>query len=323
MYRVVLIGAGIIVDSHLKAISKIDRMRAVAVADVQEGRAQETARRFGLKAYTDYVVMLEQEKADVAIIALPHFLHKHAAIDCADRGYHILLEKPMALSVAECDEMIIATKRGGVQLMVGLTQHYFSENRLAKQIVQRGDLGKLVMINDTRHLDYFVDSRPDWCLIKSKAGGGIMMNLGAHSVDKIQWLTDSRFRNVKARLSYHAEQGDVEGSGCVYAITDAGIPASIVQSGYKGVPVNETQLIFTEGMLRLATGRGLWISDNGGYRELPLPEQAEPYVLQLQDLMDAIDGVRPLECSGEYAKTVNEVLAGIYLSHETGQEQEI
>ncbi|WP_438445490.1 Gfo/Idh/MocA family protein [Gorillibacterium sp. sgz5001074] len=323
MYRVVLIGAGNIVESHLKAVAKLDRMQVVAVADVQERRAQETARRFGLKAYTDYKGMLEQEKADIAIVALPHFLHKQAAIDCADRGCHILLEKPMALSVAECEEMIIASKRGGVQLMVGLTQHYFSDNRLAKQMVQRGDLGQLVMINDTRHLNYFVDSRPEWCLSKAKAGGGIMMNLGAHSVDKIQWLTDSRIRTVMARLTYHAERGDVEGSGCVMAVTDGGVPASIAQSGYKGVPVNETQLIFTEGMLRLTTGSGVWISENGSYRELPVPEQADPYVLQLQDLLDAIDGERPLECSGEYAKTVNEVLAGIYLSHETGREQAI
>ncbi|WP_231571216.1 Gfo/Idh/MocA family protein [Gordoniibacillus kamchatkensis] len=149
------------------------------------------------------------------------------------------------------------------------------------------------------------------------------MNLGAHSIDKIQWLLDSRIRTVKAQLTYYAERGDVEGSGSIFAVTEAGVPAVIVQSGYKGVPANVTDLIFTEGMLRLVTGRGLWISEAGSYRELPLPEAADPFVLQLLDLIDAIDGVRPLECSGEYAKTVNEVLAGIYLSHMTGKEQAI
>jgi len=323
MLRVVVIGAGKIVDAHLQAIAQISRLQAVAVADVQQDRARDVADRYGLKAYTDYRTMLEREKADVAIVALPHFLHKQAALDCAEAGCHMLMEKPMALTVAECDEMIAAAAKQGVQLMVGLTQHYFAENRLAKQILHRGDLGRLVMINDVRHQHYFVDSRPDWFLSKAKAGGGIITNLGAHSVDKIQWLLDSRIRTVRAQLTHYADRGDVEGSGSIYATTDAGIPATIVQSGYKGVPVNETHLIFTQGMLKLLTGKGLWISDNGSYREVPLPQTADPYVLQLADLVDAIDGVKPLECSGAYARTINEVLEGIYTSQESGKEQTV
>ncbi|MCY9697089.1 Gfo/Idh/MocA family protein [Paenibacillus alginolyticus] len=321
MLRVVIIGAGKIAGSHLKAIEQMNRLRAIAIADVQEARALETASRYGLVAYTDYRKMLEQERADIAIVALPHFLHKQAAFDCADVGCHILMEKPMALNVAECDEMIAAAERNCVQLMVGLTQHYFRENKMAKQIIERGDLGKLIMINDTRHQHYFMDTRPDWFLSKEKAGGGIITNLGAHSVDKIQWLLDSRIHTVRAKLTHYADHGDVEGSGCIYAMTDAGIPATIVQSGYKGVPINDTHLIFTEGMLKLVTGRGIWISDNGSYREVPLPESANPYILQLQEFIDAIDGARPLECSGEYARTVNEVLEGIYRSHTTGKEE--
>jgi predicted dehydrogenase len=76
-------------------------------------------------------------------------------------------------------------------------------------------------------------------------------------------------------------------------------------------------------MLRLQTGKGLWISENGAYREESLEREMDPFVLQLTDLVDAINGIRPLECSGEYAATINEVLDAIYRSHETGEEIEI
>ncbi|MCZ8516908.1 Gfo/Idh/MocA family oxidoreductase [Paenibacillus filicis] len=323
MLKTAIIGAGKIFDSHLKAIAQLDRLKAVAVADVQGEKAQEAGRRYGLHSYTDYRVMLEKEKPDLVIVALPHWLHKEAAIDCARAGAHMLIEKPMALTVGECDEMIGAARQHRVQLMVGLTQHYIRENRVAKQIVKQGDLGKLVMINDTRHQLYNVESRPEWFFHKAQAGGGILTNLGAHSIDKIQWLLDSPIRKVKAHLSYHVGRGDIEGSGALFLETENHIPATVVQSGYEGVPVNETQLIFTKGMLRLATGKSLWISDQGRYREVEMPEAQDPFKLQLMELIDVIDGVRPLESSGEYAKSINAVLEGIYRSSETGTEIEI
>lgn len=323
MLRVWVVGAGIILERHMKAISRMERLQAVAVADVRLERAEEAARLYGVRAYTDYRFMVDKERADIVIVAVPHVLHREAAIYCAQAGSHILMEKPMALTVRECEEMIAAAKACQVQLMVGLTQHYFRENRMAREIVQRGDLGRLVMINDTRHQHYYSASRPEWFFHKTQAGGGILMNLGAHSIDKIQWLQDSRIRKVKAHLTHYGERGDVEGSGALWLESESGIPCTVVQSGYEGVHENATHLVFSHGMLRLETGKGLWISDQGKYRELPLPEAQDPFVLQLQDLVDAIDGVRPLECSGEYAKTINEVLEAVYRSYETNKEIEI
>jgi predicted dehydrogenase len=320
MLRVAIIGAGTIVGQHIEAIAQIDRLITVAVADVREERAQEVANRYGVKAYTDYKVMLDKEKVDIVIVALPHFLHKEVSIYCANMKCHILMEKPMALDVEECEEMILSAQRNHIQLMVGLTQHYFKENRKAKELIRQGGMGELVMINDARHQNYFVDTRPEWFFHKSQAGGGILTNLGAHSVDKIQWLLDCRIRKVSAHLSHYGNRGDIEGSGSVYLVTESGIPATIVQSGYHGVPRHETHLIFTKGMILLETGRGLWISEKGSYKEVPIQQTLGPYILQLLDLLDAIDEVRPLECSGEYAKTVNSVIEGIYRSHELGTE---
>jgi predicted dehydrogenase len=320
MYRVAVIGAGEIAQHHLRALAEVRELQGVAIADVHFDRAHEAGERFGLAPYADYREMVEKEKPDIVVITLPHYLHKEAAVWSAGQGCHIMLEKPMALTRLECEEIIQAAKHSKVTLMVGHTQHFKPENRKAKELIAQGDLGKLVMINDTRHLDYFQEGRPGWFLEKAKAGGGIMMNLGAHSVDKIQWLTDSRVVQVKASVSHFGNRGDIEGSGLVFLETSTGVAATISQSGYRGAPKDETELIFTEGMLKLVSGKGLWQSDGGEFRQVELERDANPFALQFIELLGAIESGNEPECSGEYAKSVVSVIETIYLSHRFGIE---
>ncbi|QHW34001.1 Gfo/Idh/MocA family oxidoreductase [Paenibacillus rhizovicinus] len=314
-HRVVIIGAGNIAVSHLEALRKMTRLEAVAVADVQEQRASKLADEYGIHAYADYRAMIEQEKPDVAVITLPHFLHKEAAVWCAEAGCHILLEKPMALNAAECDEIIAAVKASQVRLLVGHTQHYLPENRKAAQLIRQGDLGELLMINDTRHMHYYRDSRPDWFLEQAKAGGGILTNLGSHSLDKIQWFGGAPIAKVRASVSYFGPRGDVEGSGLVYLENENGLPATISQSGYAVVPRNETELVFTKGMLKVLSGQSLWISEGETYVQVPVEDQTDPFILQFEDLIDHIETGKPLACSMEYSRSIVAAVDAIYASH--------
>lgn len=319
--KLAVLGAGAIGVQHLEAASHIDGLDPVAVVEINESLALETSTKYGIRAYRDYLEMLQQEKPDITIIALPHYLHKEVSIRCAEHGSHMLLEKPMALNTAECDEIIAAAERYKVKLMVGHTQHYFPENIEARRIIESGELGKLVMINDTRHVNYYRADRPGWFFEKSKAGGGIMTNLGAHSIDKIQWMTQSRITKVKASVSFLGDRGDVEGSGAIFLETSTGVPALMMQSGYPGVSRNETEFIFTGGMLKLETGKGLSISRNGIYEPVRLKPTEKPLVKQLLDLMDAITNDTLLDCSGAYSRTVVSVIESVYASSETGCEQ--
>ncbi|WP_407267927.1 Gfo/Idh/MocA family protein [Radiobacillus sp. PE A8.2] len=319
-FRTAILGAGKIAKSHLKFIQEMDRMQAVAIADINAQRAEDLAAQYKLKAYTDYKQMIHEEKPDIVIITLPHFLHKEAAVFSANRHCHILLEKPMAMNMSECEEIITSAEKNGVQLMVGHTQHYIAQNMKAKELIEQRNLGDLVMINDTRHVHYFTENRPQWFLEKDKAGGGIMMNLGSHSIDNIQWITGQRIAKVKAKLSYYGDRGDVEGSGLLYLETTNGVPISIAQSGYAGVPKHETEFIFTNGMIKLQTSRGLWISKGNEFHEVEVEVSAPPFHLQFKELIEAIDGVKPLSSSGQYAKSIIEVVEGIYESYETDHE---
>ncbi|WP_409342685.1 Gfo/Idh/MocA family protein [Paenibacillus sp. MBLB4367] len=323
MIKVAIIGAGGIVTSHLEAFKQVEGMQATAIADINEVRVTQMANEYGLAPYTDYKVMLSEQKPDAVIITLPHFLHKPAAVACAELGCHIYLEKPMAMDEAECDEIMAAAERNGVQLMVGHTQHYLPSNRKAKGIIRGGSLGKLIMINDQRHSFYFPETRPGWFLEKAKSGGGIMMNLGSHSLDRIQWLTDSRFTRIKGSITFHADRGDVEGSGLIYGQTSIGVPAVICQSGYKGAQTNMAELMFTGGMLKIDAGGKVEISRGGAYEEVPVEDQTSPFLLQLEDFRKQIETGEQPYCSGEYAKSVIAAVQAVYRSHELGAEVDV
>ncbi|MFC3798648.1 Gfo/Idh/MocA family protein [Cohnella sp. GCM10012308] len=319
-YRVAVIGAGIIAGSHLKAMLGRDDLAPCAVADIALDRANALAAEHGIPSYADYKEMIEKERPDIAVVTLPHFLHREAACFAAARGCHIMLEKPMAMSVSECDEIIEAVYAGGVKLMVGHTQHYDAANLAAKAWIDGGRLGRLTMINDRRHQRYDTPTRPAWFFEKDKAGGGILTNLGSHSIDKILWMTGERIARVTASIRYADMRGDIEGGGSALLVTESGIPATLSQSGYPGAVVDETEFRFTGGCMKLLTGRGLWVSDGGDYEQVNVPPQPDPFVRQFEDLIGAIRDNREPECSMAYSRSVVAVVESLYRSHERGAE---
>lgn len=320
-YKAALIGGGIISRNHLNAIRQLPEMTAVAVADPDLSKGTALAQEYGITPYTDYREMVRVEKPDIVVIAVPHYLHQEIAVWCCSMGCHLLLEKPMALTLKECDDIMNAAGRAGASVLVGHTQHYLPANIQAKKLIESGELGELIAIQDTRHLHYYKDDRPDWFFEKAKSGGGIMMNLGAHSIDKIQFITGDRVARIRAALSYYGPKGDVEGSGMVFLQTAGGLSATIVQSGYKGVSADSTDLIFTRGMARLSSGKGLWISRNGQYEPCELEVQEDPFVLQFKDLLEGIRSGEEPESSGAYARTVIAAIEAIYASDAQGGEQ--
>lgn len=316
-----LIGAGGIGVAHLEALAAMDGIAAVALSDVSAERAEQCGQRYGAKAYVDYRVMIDETRPDIAIIALPHFLHKEAALYCLERGCHLLIEKPMAISAAECDEILALAESKGRILFVGHTQQFLAMNLQAKSLIHQGGLGKLIMINDSRHSQYFTPQRPAWFLDPAKSGGGIVANLGAHAIDKLQWLTDSRIVRVRASLSYEADgYPEVEGSAAMLLTTSDGVPCTVNLSGYEGATKEETVLVFTNGMLKIINHNSVWLSRGGPYEEVTPDNAVDPFRLQFEDLLACIrDGKQPY-CSGAYGRSVVRVIEAVYESQRRGAE---
>lgn len=187
--RLAVLGCGAVAQiNHLPAISASERAEAAVVVDADAERARTMARRFGVPAFaTDYREVLDG--IDGAVVALPNSLHAPVAIDLLRRGIPVLVEKPMALTVRECDEMIAAAGEGGAALAVGLDFRFFGATRWVKDFLAEGLLGEL------RGFDLRQGVIPRWpfatgfLLRKETAGGGVLADFGVHVLDLLLvWL---------------------------------------------------------------------------------------------------------------------------------------
>lgn len=321
--RAVILGGGAIASAHLSALMDFDGIEAVAVAELNEQRGEVLRTGYGVKVYSDYRTMIDEEKPDIAVIALPHAMHRDAALYASSRGCHLLIEKPMAITAGQCEDIEAAAHASGVKVLIGHTQQYLAEPLRARELMRSVDLGSLVMIREERHGHYFTPERPAWFLDKRKSGGGIFANIGVHSIDKIQWLTDSRIIRVRASLNFDTGIPDIEGSGLVYAETSTGVPVSMAIFGYPGEPREVTELLYTNGMIRIDNHKAVWLSQGGSYQEIPVGPKVDSFVLQFRDLLAYIrDGRKPY-ATLDYGKSVIEVLEAIYRSHRTGLFEQV
>lgn len=320
--RLGVIGAGIISQDHLKAAVEMNEIELVAIAEISKEKAEAIANEYKMKWYKDYIEMLDKESLDAVIIALPHFLHKAASLEAAKRGIHILLEKPMANDVKECEDIISAARENNVKLMIGHIVHYADTNRKVKEFIESGDFGKLVMINDVRFNNYFKAERPRWFLEKKLAGGGIVMNLGAHSIDAIQWTTGSKVKSVSAKVTYLKEGIDIEGSGQLFLELENGVTASINLNGYTAVNKDEKEYMFEKGMLKVV-GNKLYIAPNGKkeYEEINVTRNKHKDMTeQLISFVQCIENDGEAPITGEYGKSVIKAISAAYESSETGKK---
>lgn len=317
--KIVIIGAGIIAHSHLSEAINMEQGQITAIADINRGKADTAAEKYAINAYTDYVEMLEKEQPDIAVVTLPHFLHDQAVSDCAKRGCSILLEKPMAMNVKECENMISLCDQHGVKLMIGHVRHFSEINMKIRDMVEKGSLGRLIMMTNVRYVNYFHSDRPDWFLHSSTAGGGIIMNLGAHSFDLVQFLSGSRVRSVSARAGRYKEGIEIEGNGQILAILENGVTASISLSGYESVARHETELIFTNGMIKTTDNNGgtLSVSVNGEYTSIP-GGRGKPFLRQLEAFAKCIREDLDPPVTGEYGKSIIHAIQSAYKSSDEG-----
>src|SRR5215203_2640859 len=123
--KVGIIGLGGIARSHCDAIVTLDNVEIVAVADLFEEKRREYMNKYDVaRGYASHTELLADEEVEAVAVVLGHQLHHQLTVDACNAGKHVLVEKPMALSLAQCDEMIEAADRNGVKLMLGLTQHF-------------------------------------------------------------------------------------------------------------------------------------------------------------------------------------------------------
>lgn len=146
------------------------------------GKTLSTAR-----PYQDLQAMLADYKPDLAIIAAPHRFHADIATACLERGIHVLCEKPMALTLADCDRMVKAADDAGCLLAVGHFRRFFPSTKMVKDILSAGILGA---VRSFRFLDGEIYNWPAQTASpfkRAEAGGGVLIDIGAHTIDLLLW----------------------------------------------------------------------------------------------------------------------------------------
>jgi len=183
-----LIGCGRIAPRHAQALAEIPDAKLVAVCDVVESRARQFAQKYGGEPYTDNRHILDRPDIDVVNVCVPSGLHVQIAQDVARAGKHVLVEKPIALNLADADALIHTCESAGVTLGVVLQNRFNPPMRDLRHLVDSGKLGRLVLGNATvrwfRPQEYYEDGwHGTWAM-----DGGALMNQSIHHIDALQWL---------------------------------------------------------------------------------------------------------------------------------------
>jgi phthalate 4,5-cis-dihydrodiol dehydrogenase len=167
----------------------------------------------------------------VVYIATPHQFHAPHAILAAEHGKHIILEKPMALTLDDCDAIIAAVERHKVHLIVGHTHAFDPAVRLMREILVRGELGKLGFIHSFNYTNYlYRPRRPEE--LDTAQGGGILFNQVPHQIDTVRLLAGGIVRSLRASTTVLDPSRPTEASCAALLQFDNGAAASLVYSGY-------------------------------------------------------------------------------------------
>ena len=313
MLKIAIVGTGLIVKSHLRGLSKLDDCKLVAVCDINEEKAKACSEDSGVPYFLDYKELPAKVDFDAVILNLPHGLHCEVSEFFLDAGKHVLVEKPMANTVEECDRMIAAAKRNNKKLAVAHVQRFGPAIKMVKEFYDSGELGKLCMYTENRTINYFDDKRPRWFLDKKLAGGGPVMNLGAHALDKLySIMPDANITSLDAQCGNYKNDYTIEGHAQIFAKFDNGVTASITLSGYTNTGY-EAYYYFTDGALKVMNrkieiNRGL----GNGFEPIDPPADDTVFADEIDAFHKYIKGEPTNIPDGEYSKRIISTIEKIY-----------
>ncbi|GAB3920472.1 O-antigen biosynthesis protein WlbA [Kribbella albertanoniae] len=309
--RVGLVGAGSVAAVYLEAAAGLPGVAITAICDVRRDAAQALAGPLNASVYSDHRAMFAAGNLDAVIITSPHSLHIPMAEDAAAAGLHVLMEKPMATTVADCRKMIKVCADAGVRLAIGNLQRFVPAVRQASAILRSGELGRPLLITERRAVRYDPESRPAWFFDPELAGGGIMMNIGGHSIDKAQVLTGEQVVAVNARIWRRPGIAvETEASGVMELSGDIQLTFSITSTGLP--PQDETEVVCEHGALRLSHTGGLWMFRDGKSVHLRDRTGHDEIVSAFRDQLVDFTGTEPPSVTGKYGLSVVAAVQAVY-----------
>jgi UDP-N-acetyl-2-amino-2-deoxyglucuronate dehydrogenase len=335
-----VIGCGVIAEFHTRAIAEIDGAGVVAVYDTVPARAAKIAEQAGggCQAYGDLDAMLAHPGLNVVSVCTPSGAHREPAVRAARAGKHVVVEKPLEITVPRCDAIINACDEAGVQLCAIFPSRFSPANVALKRAIDEGRFGRLTL-GDTyvkwwRSQEYYDSTgwRGTWAL----DGGGALMNQSIHNVDLIQWLMGdvASLQAMTAMLCH--ERIEVEDTAIAMVRFQNGALGVIeaATSAYPGL-LKRTEIHGENGSVRVEQddillwqfrtkkpGDAAMVSATGtvsGGAGDPRDFSPAGHREQLNEFLHAIDENRPPRVDGREGRKAVEIIRAIYHSAKTGQ----
>lgn len=207
------------------------RIQMVGAADPREDARRRFSADFQCKTYGTVESLCDDPEVEAIYIATPHQLHAHHVCAAASARKHLLVEKPIALTLADCHAMIEAVRTAGTHLVVGHSHSFDAPYRRAREIIAGGELGRLGMITALNFTDFlYRPRRPEE--LETAQGGGVIFSQGAHQIDIVRMLGGGRVRSVRASTGTWDAGRPTEGAYAAHLTFNDGAFATTVYSGY-------------------------------------------------------------------------------------------
>ncbi len=197
--RICMVGAGRVGKVHSRSITRhLPSGQVVALVDPVPEVLQATASEFEIEASFDSLERaLESVAFDAVVITTPTFTHKSLALLAAENGKHVFLEKPMALNLGECDDILAGVQHAGVMLQLGFMRRFDPEFRAAAKRIEAGEIGRPMMIKTLTHGPGLP---PAWAR-DLKTSNGMLAEVNSHDWDSVRWLMGSDYERVYAEVA--------------------------------------------------------------------------------------------------------------------------
>ncbi len=330
-----ILGGGNISETHLRAARELEQVKVAAVCGLNQQKVQQLAETVQAKAFTDLDAFLDHRPLDAVAIGSPSGLHAEQGIAAARKGLHVLVEKPIDVTVEMADRLIEECQAAKVKLGV------FFQDRVAPDIVElkhlldSGRLGKPLLVSGHvrwhRPQEYYRGSR--WRGTWALDGGGALMNQGIHTVDLLLWLigdvrrvyasTQTLYHDIEVEDTAVAALEFANGAlGTLEAATSAfpGMPRKVVVSGTEGTATLEQDELVSVDLRNPSQleGRAGSRSKNQSASS-PLVSDVRGHRRILEDFLEAIRHDRRPLCDGREARRSVEVVRAIYASSSSGE----
>ena len=294
---VALIGSGYIAHYHARGLRELSNVKLRALCSLDGKATEQFAKKYGIGEVTDRIDGLTGRKdIQAVIISTPNKFHAPYAIEFMKNGKDVFVEKPMAVSSLQGDEMIDCSRKTGSILMVGHMWRFDTEVNYIRDLVQSGKLGEIVK---TKGYGIHVNWGPGgWFVDKDLAGGGALVDMGVHAIDTVRYLLgDPQPKEVYAKVSTNFGDYEVDDTSVVMITWDTGT-VSIIESGWwhphADAPEAGTQIFGTLGYASLfPTGYKLKAGEDMQETIPEMPERKEHcdqvmYTRQMKHFVECI-----------------------------------